>query len=97
MFDQLTKHLTESIKHLGGQRRFTEDNMKPVLREVRLALLEADVALPVVKTFAENIKEKATYERRARLQYMAFPTTHWRRARHWPHEKVQNICRYSPQ
>ncbi|MDF1683586.1 MAG: signal recognition particle protein [Legionellaceae bacterium] len=59
MFENLTKHLTESIKHLGGQRRFTEDNMKPVLREVRLALLEADVALPVVKAFAETIREKA--------------------------------------
>ncbi len=59
MFENLTKHLTESIKYLGGQRRFTEDSMKPVLKEVRLALLEADVALPVVKDFAEKIREKA--------------------------------------
>jgi signal recognition particle subunit SRP54 len=58
MFENLTKHLTESIKYLGGQRRFTEDSMKPVLKEVRLALLEADVALPVVKDFAEKIREK---------------------------------------
>ncbi|MDX2346914.1 MAG: signal recognition particle protein [Legionella sp.] len=59
MFENLTKHLTESIKYLGGQRRFTEEGMKPVLKEVRLALLEADVALPVVKDFAEKIREKA--------------------------------------
>ncbi len=59
MFENLTKHLTESIKYLGGQRRFTEDSMKPVLKEVRLALLEADVALPVVKDFSEKIREKA--------------------------------------
>ncbi|MCH9756975.1 MAG: signal recognition particle protein [Gammaproteobacteria bacterium] len=59
MFENLTKHLTESIKYLGGQRRFTEDSMKPVLKEVRLALLEADVALPVVKDFAEKVREKA--------------------------------------
>ncbi|MCH9690220.1 MAG: signal recognition particle protein [Gammaproteobacteria bacterium] len=58
MFENLTKHLTESIKYLGGQRRFTEDSMKPVLKEVRLALLEADVALPVVKAFSETIREK---------------------------------------
>ena len=59
MFENLTKHLTESIKYLGGQRRFTEDSLKPVLKEVRLALLEADVALPVVKDFAEKIRVKA--------------------------------------
>ncbi len=59
MFENLTKHLTESIKYLGGQRRFTEESIKPVLKEVRLALLEADVALPVVKDFAEKIREKA--------------------------------------
>jgi signal recognition particle subunit SRP54 len=59
MFEHLTKHLTESFKRLGGQRRFTEDNIKPVLREIRLALLEADVALPVVKKFDETIKNKA--------------------------------------
>ena len=62
MFENLTKHLTESIKYLGGQRRFTEDSMKPVLKEVRLALLEADVALPVVKDFAEKIRAKTIGE-----------------------------------
>ncbi len=58
MFENLTKHLTESFKYLGGQRRFTEDNIKPVLREVRLALLSADVSIAVVKDFTETIKEK---------------------------------------
>ena len=42
-------------------------------------------------------KKKTTYERRTRIQYMAFKTTHWRRARYWPHEKVQYIFGYSPQ
>lgn len=59
MFDQLTERLTRAFKSITGQGRFTEENMQPALREVRLSLLEADVALPVVKTFIEKIKEKA--------------------------------------
>jgi len=59
MFESLTERLTRSFKLLKGQSRFTEDNMQPALREVRLSLLEADVALPVVKRFIEQIKEKA--------------------------------------
>lgn len=59
MFESLTERLTRSFKLLKGQSRFTEENMNPALREVRLSLLEADVALPVVKQFIEQIKEKA--------------------------------------
>lgn len=59
MFESLTERLTRSFKLLKGQSRFTEENMQPALREVRLSLLEADVALPVVKRFIEQIKEKA--------------------------------------
>lgn len=59
MFDQLTTRLTQAFKNITGQGRFTEENMKGALHEVRLSLLEADVALPVVKAFIERIKEKA--------------------------------------
>jgi signal recognition particle subunit SRP54 len=59
MFDNLTERLGRTLKNLRGQGRLTEDNIKDSLREVRLALLEADVALPVVKTFTEKVRERA--------------------------------------
>lgn len=59
MFQSLSDRLTQTFKHIRGQGRLTEDNIKDTLREVRLSLLEADVALPVVKTFIEDIREKA--------------------------------------
>ncbi|MFZ4076871.1 MAG: signal recognition particle protein [Legionellaceae bacterium] len=62
MFDTLTERLSQSFKKLTGQARFTEENMQEALRDVRLSLLEADVALPVIKAFIEQIKEKATGE-----------------------------------
>ena len=51
MFSSLTERLTQTIKNLTGQGRLTESNIRDTLREVRVALLEADVALPVVKQF----------------------------------------------
>jgi len=59
MFDSLSERLGRTIKTLRGQGRLTEDNIKDTMREVRMALLEADVALPVVKTFIERVREKA--------------------------------------
>ena len=59
MFEQLTDRLTQAFKNISGQGQFTEENMQGALREVRLSLLEADVALPVVKTFIEQVKQKA--------------------------------------
>ena len=59
MFENLTERLTRTFKNLSGQGKLTEENMQQALREVRLSLLEADVALPVVKTFIEHVKEKA--------------------------------------
>lgn len=59
MFENLTERLTRTFKNLSGQGRFTEENIQPALREVRMSLLEADVALPVIKTFIEQIKQKA--------------------------------------
>ena len=49
MLDNLTQRLAKVVKTLRGQARLTEDNIAEMLREVRMALLEADVALPVVK------------------------------------------------
>jgi signal recognition particle subunit SRP54 len=59
MLDNLTQRLAKVVKNLRGQARLTEDNIAEALREVRLALLEADVALPVVKDFIARVKEKA--------------------------------------
>ena len=59
MFQNLTDRLTTTIKNLRGQGRLSEDNIKDTLREVRMALLEADVALPVVKEFTEKVRERA--------------------------------------
>jgi len=59
MFQNLTDRLTGTIKRLRGQGRLSEDNIKESLREVRMALLEADVALPVVKEFTEKVRERA--------------------------------------
>ena len=59
MLDNLTNRLAQVVKTLRGQARLTEDNIAEMLREVRMALLEADVALPVVKDFIARVKEKA--------------------------------------
>lgn len=59
MFDNLTGRLSGVIKSLRGEARLSEANIQKSLREVRMALLEADVALPVIKTFIANVKEKA--------------------------------------
>jgi signal recognition particle subunit SRP54 len=59
MLDNLTQRLARVVKTLRGQARLTDDNITEMLREVRMALLEADVALPVVKEFIARVKEKA--------------------------------------
>ena len=59
MFESLTQRLTKTLKNITGQGKITEDNIKDTLREVRIALLEADVSLPVVKDFIADVKEKA--------------------------------------
>ena len=59
MFDQLSNRLGRTIKNLRGQGRLTEDNIKDISRDIRMALLEADVALPVIKSFINTVKEKA--------------------------------------
>jgi signal recognition particle subunit SRP54 len=59
MLETLSNRLSGVIKSLRGQARLTESNIQDALREVRLALLEADVALPVVKDFIARVKERA--------------------------------------
>jgi len=62
MLDNLTNRLSGIVKTLRGQARLTEANIQDTLREVRLALLEADVALPVVKEFTTQVKQAALGE-----------------------------------
>ena len=59
MFKSLSERLMSSLDRLKGRGRLTEDNIKSALRDVRMALLEADVALPVVKQFISRIQEEA--------------------------------------
>ncbi len=59
MFDNLTDRLGQSLKRIRGQARLSEENIKEAMREVRMALLEADVALPVVREFIDRVKERA--------------------------------------
>ncbi len=59
MFENLTQRLSKALDGLRGRGRLTEDNIKDTLREVRTALLEADVALPVVRDFVERVRERA--------------------------------------
>jgi len=62
MFDNLSERLSKAARNLTGKGRLSESNIKETLRQVRLALLEADVALPVVKAFVERIRERAVGE-----------------------------------
>ncbi|MBP7618940.1 MAG: signal recognition particle receptor subunit alpha, partial [Geothrix sp.] len=59
MFDSLSQKLSQAMKALRGQSKLTEANLEAVLREVRMALLEADVHVSVARTFLQRVKEKA--------------------------------------
>jgi len=59
MFDNLSQRLTQTMQKLRGKGRLTEDSISETLREVRIALLEADVALPVIQSFIRQVKERA--------------------------------------
>ncbi len=59
MFDNLSDRLSQTLRHVTGKARLSEDNIKDTLREVRMALLEADVALPVVKDFVNAVRDRA--------------------------------------
>ena len=62
MLDNLTARLTKIVKQMRGEARLSEENIQEALREVRVALLEADVALPVVKHFIDAVRAKALGE-----------------------------------
>lgn len=59
MFKNLTERLSQTLRSVSGRGRLTESNIKDVLRDVRVALLEADVALPVVREFIAQVQQKA--------------------------------------
>src|SRR5664279_4228008 len=59
MFNKLTERLSRAVDALRGRGRITEENVGETLREVRMALLEADVALPVVKIFVSSVRDAA--------------------------------------
>jgi len=59
MFDTLSERLSETLRRVAGKATLSEDNIKDTLREVRQALLEADVALPVVKDFIDQVRNRA--------------------------------------
>ena len=59
MFESLSDRLSQSLKQITGKARLTDENIADALRDVRMALLEADVALPVVKDFIEQVRSKA--------------------------------------
>ena len=59
MFEQLSDRLRDTFRNLRGRGRLTEENISEAMREVRIALLEADVALPVVKEFVNHVRERA--------------------------------------
>src|SRR5690606_32909025 len=59
MFENLTDRLSHTLRSSAGKARLSEDNIKDALRDVRKALLEADVALPVVKAFIDQVRSRA--------------------------------------
>ena len=59
MFESMTERLTATLSKLSGKARLNEENISETLREVRTALLEADVALSVVKQFVEQVRIRA--------------------------------------
>src|SRR5471030_3477269 len=59
MFENLSDRLSRTLRNISGRGRLTEENIKETLREVRMALLEADVALPVVRDFIARVKDRA--------------------------------------
>ena len=59
MFESLSDRLSSSLRSITGKAKLTEENIQDTLRQVRMALLEADVALPVVKDFVESVKQRA--------------------------------------
>jgi signal recognition particle subunit SRP54 len=62
MFDSLTERLSGAVKRMTGRGRITEDNVRDTVRQIRMALLEADVALPVARALVERVRDRALGE-----------------------------------
>ena len=77
MLDNLTQRLSRVVKTLRGEARLTEANTQEMLRDVRMALLEADVALPVVREFVARVKEKALAKKSPPASAPARPWWAW--------------------
>ena len=91
MFETLTERLSTSLRSISGTGQLTEDNIKDTLREVRMALLEADVALPVTRDFVSRVKDKGIPCHNVNNHYSATIFLFWRyslktllpRSAHW--------------
>ena len=66
MFNTLTERLSGTLQKLSGRGRISEDNIRKTVRQIRMALLEADVALPVAKSFVARVRQRALGEEVAR-------------------------------
>ena len=66
MFNTLTERLSGALQKLSGRGRISEDNIRQTVRQIRMALLEADVALPVAKSFVARVRQRALGEEVAR-------------------------------
>jgi signal recognition particle subunit SRP54 len=66
MFSTLTERLSQSVRQLTGRGRITEENVRDTVRQIRMALLEADVALPVARSFVDRVRERALGDEVAR-------------------------------
>ena len=62
MFDSITKNFGGVIDRLRGKKYISEDDFNQALREIRIAMIEADVSLPIIKEFIKNIKDKVVGE-----------------------------------
>ena len=74
MFENLTDRLSQTLRSVTGKAKLTEDNIKDTLREVRMALLEADVALPLVKDFVARVKDRAVGTEAVSYTHLTLPT-----------------------
>lgn len=77
MFDRLSSSLSAALGSLSGRGRLTDDNISDTVREVRLALLDADVALAVVKSFTEAVKARAVGVEVAKSLTPGRPSSRW--------------------
>ncbi len=84
MFDQLSDRLQATLGELRSRGKLTEDDVDAAMREIRLALLEADVNFKVVKSFTAEVKERCARRRRARSRSTPASRSSRSSTRSWP-------------